>query len=74
MEFYGLSEAARRIGVSPAALKWAILYGHAGDVDCRAPNGARLFTPADISRLKTLLNPDRTPVGRDFSKKGGQHD
>ena len=57
--FYGLSEAARLIGVSPASLKYQLLFGRAGDVAQRAPNGSRLFTDADIARLRTLLNPQR---------------
>jgi DNA-binding transcriptional MerR regulator len=56
--FYGLSEAARLIGISPASLKYQLVYGRAGDVACRAPNGSRMFTEVDIARLKTLLNPD----------------
>jgi hypothetical protein len=57
--FYGLCEAARMIGVSPASLKYHLLFGRAGDVEHRAPNGSRLFTSGDVARLKTLLNPDR---------------
>jgi DNA-binding transcriptional MerR regulator len=56
--FYGLSEAARLIGVNPMRLKYHLVYGRAGDVELRGPNGARLFTPDDINRLKRLLNPD----------------
>lgn len=59
----GLSEAARKIGVSPASLKWQLLYGRGvGDVAQRGPSGARLFTDADIERLRTALK-GRVPGG-----------
>ena len=63
MEIFGLGEAARQIGISPGALRWQLCYGKAGDVALRAPNGSRLFTPEDVTRLRTLLNPDRRNRG-----------
>lgn len=55
--FFGLSEAARMIGVTPASLKYQLVFGRAGDVALRAPNGSRLFTEQDVQRLRRLLNP-----------------
>lgn len=57
MKFFGLSEAAKQIGISPASLKYQLLFGRAGDIALRAPNGSRLFTPEDVARSRTLLNP-----------------
>jgi hypothetical protein len=68
-QFYGLSEAARLIGVSPASLKYQLLFGRVGDVALRAPNGSRLFTAEDVRRLRTLLNPGRGE-GDSHDRKG----
>ncbi len=60
-QLYGLGEAARMIGVSASALKWQLLYGKVGDVERRGPSGARLFTDADIARLRTALGKGERP-------------
>jgi DNA-binding transcriptional MerR regulator len=60
--FMGIREAAKQIGVRPGVLRWHLLYGRAADIELRAPNGARLFTDTDVSRLRTLLNPERGPA------------
>jgi DNA-binding transcriptional MerR regulator len=67
--FFGLVEAAKLIGVSPGSLRYHLLFGRAGDISLRAPNGSRLFTPGDVQRLRTLLNPDR----RNQSREGASH-
>ena len=54
-EFFGLSEAAKRIGISAPTLKWHLLYGGLRDVDLRGPNNCRLFTPDDVERLRRVL-------------------
>lgn len=69
MEIFGLREASRQIGISPGALRWQLCYGRVADITLRAPNGARLFTPDDVQRLRTALNPNRNPAAGDDVKR-----
>ena len=70
--FVGLHEAAKRIGITPGALKWHLLYGGVGDVTLRAPNGSRLFTEGDIQRLQGALAKYSTRIRADESRTVNQ--
>lgn len=43
MEFVGIGTLSRKLGISTAALRYALLNGRVPDGSIRAPTGARLF-------------------------------
>jgi len=55
----GMGEVARRIGLRPATLRNRFLNGSLEDFAIRAPNGARMFTEADVERLRAAMENGR---------------
>jgi len=57
---FNLTEAAQRIGVSAITLKRWLLAGKVNEV-ARDRNGWRIFTVADIKRIKRYASTRREP-------------
>ena len=55
-----LSEAARQVGIAPITLKRWLLSKKVAEV-ARDRNGWRVFTEADVRRIKTFANSVKTP-------------
>jgi DNA (cytosine-5)-methyltransferase 1 len=57
---FNLTEAAVRVGVAPVTLKRWLLAGKVAEV-ARDRNGWRIFTTADIERIKRYALARREP-------------
>jgi DNA-binding transcriptional MerR regulator len=51
----GISEAARRLGVRPANLRYHLTSGTVADVSLRTPSNGRVFSESDLRRIATAL-------------------
>ena len=60
----GMKEAARLVGVAPITLKRWLLDQKVAEVS-RNRNGWRVFTPADIERIKAYAHMTVPPGGLD---------
>jgi len=58
-----LTEAARQVGIAPITLKRWLLSAKVAEV-ARDRNGWRVFTEADIRRIKTFANSIKAPKKR----------
>ena len=59
---FSLTEAAKRVGVSPITLKRWLLNKKVGEV-VRDRNGWRIFTAADIERIRRYATTRQEPKG-----------
>ena len=62
-EIVGTKEAARQIGIAPITLKRWLLNAKVSEVS-RDRNGWRIFTSADIERIKAYSQKTVPPGGR----------